>query len=215
MAWEIIRLSLSLFYRRIGILLAGNVLWLLTSLPLVTLPAATGALFFLAHRVVRDERDLDDSATISDFWAGFRRYWRRSTLLWLLDAAALMVLLVSLRFYLTSPQVLFNWLAGPVVLLLLIWLAMQVFLFPLLIIYEEKPLKEILRLASMLVLSYPLLCLGLVILMIVVFVAAVALAGPALLLLFSFVALLQTVALRVVRVVRGEIPPAQKPDERK
>jgi uncharacterized membrane protein YesL len=213
-AWAVIRLSLSLFYRRIGLFLVGNVLWILTSLPLLTLPAATGALFYLAHRVVRDERDLDDAATIDDFWVGFRRYWRRSSILWLLDMGALLVLLISLLFYLGSSEPILNWFAGPIVLFLLIWLAMQLYLFSLLIVYEERSLREVLRLAFALVLSYPLQSFLLVFVMILVIIASLILAGPVLLLLFSFLALLQTVALRIVRVEQREIPPAKKPEEK-
>jgi len=213
-AWVVVRLSVSLFYRRIGLFLVGNVLWLVTSLPLLTLPAATGALFYLAHRVVRDERDLDETATIDDFWVGFRRFWRRSSVLWLLDVAALLVLLVSLVFYLGSAQPVLNWFAGPIVLFLLIWMAMQLYLFPLLIVYEERSLRDVLRLAFALVLSYPLQSFLLVFVMTVALVASIALAGPVLLLLFSFLALFQTVALRIIRIEQREIPPAKRPNER-
>jgi len=81
LAWTAFRLSFSLLFHRIGILLVANVLWILVSLPLITLPAATGALFYLTHRVVREERALDPQpARIGDFWVGLRTYWLRSTL---------------------------------------------------------------------------------------------------------------------------------------
>ena len=74
MAWMIVRLSARLFYRRLGTFLAANVLWLITSLPIVTMPAAAGGLFYLMSRVIADERDLDpDESAIGDFWVGFRR----------------------------------------------------------------------------------------------------------------------------------------------
>ena len=69
MAWTIVTISARLFYRRLGIFLVANLLWIITSLPLITMPAAAGGLFYLMSRVIAEERDLDpDEATISDFW---------------------------------------------------------------------------------------------------------------------------------------------------
>lgn len=177
------------------------------SLPLITLPAATGGLFYLVNRVVSEERDLDPKpAEIGDFWVGFRSFWKRSTLLGSLDFLALAMLVVALLFYLRSPIEPFRWLIGPVFLILVVFLGMQIYLFSLLIVSPEVSIWSIFRQAFLLVLAYPLDNLILLITLIVLATVSFVLAGPVLLLLFSLLALIQTIALRLVRLDRGEIP---------
>ena len=73
MAWTVVQLSSRLFYRRLGIFLSANLLWILCSLPLITLPAATGALFYLVSVVIAEERELEPvSAEIRHFFIGSR-----------------------------------------------------------------------------------------------------------------------------------------------
>jgi uncharacterized membrane protein YesL len=55
-------------YDHLGTLIGANVLWLVVCLGVVTAPAATAGLFYLARRIAAEE-----DAHISDFWAGFRR----------------------------------------------------------------------------------------------------------------------------------------------
>ena len=207
MAWTTIRLSFRLFYRRLGVFLAGNVLWLVVSLPLITLPAATGGLFYLVYRVASEERDLDPKpAKIGDFWVGMRDYWQRSTLLGLLDFMALAMLLIALFFYSGSSVEPFRWLIGPVFLILIVFLGMQIYLFSLLIVSPEASIWSIFRQALLLVLVHPLDNLLLLLTLILLTTISFALAGPVLLLLFSLLALIQTIALRLIRIERGEIP---------
>jgi uncharacterized membrane protein YesL len=185
-------------------------MWLtiyILSLPLITLPAATGALFYLVHLVVLEERDLDPHpARVSDFWAGLRIYGWRATWLGLLDFAALIVLVISMWFYLWNSLEILRFLAGPTLIIFIVWLAMQLYLFPLLIVYPEEPIRAIIRRAFFLVLGYPLDSLMLVIWLLLLTALSIAMAGPALLLLFSTLALIQTMILRLIRIAREEIP---------
>ncbi|MDQ4078047.1 MAG: DUF624 domain-containing protein [Chloroflexota bacterium] len=208
MAWTTLSLSLRLFFRRLGIFLVGNILWLLLSLLLVTWPAATGGLFYLAHRVVREERDLDPHyARVADFWTGFRRYGLQSTIVVLLDLGVLIILATALRFYLNSPVEPLRWLIGPIFVVLATWLGMQVYLFPLLITSAEQGIVTVVRRAFLTAISYPLDTLLLLLSLFLLSVACLALAGPVLLLLFALLALIQTMALRMIRIERSEISP--------
>ena len=199
-------LALRLFYRRLGILLTANVLWLVTSLPLVTLPAATGALFYLVHRVVLEERQRDPHfARTGDFWTGFRLYGWRSSGLVLLQLVIFAVIGAVLRFYWTSPLEPLRWLAGPVFLVLIVWLGMQLFLFPLLVVSPQQSILAIMRRAFIYVISYPLYTLLLLVWLTLLTIICLVLAGPVFLVLFALLALAQTVALRVLRVTEGEI----------
>lgn len=213
MAWTTFRLSLRLIYRRLGLILAGNVLWIVASLPLITLPAATGGLFYLAQLIIKEERDLDPhAARVRDFWVGMRRYWRQSTLLWLLDFLGLVFLFIALRFYLFHPIEILRWLVGPVLIFLLAALAMQLYLFPLLVVSPELSLRQIVWKAFLIVLSEPLESFMMLIWLILLTVICIVLAGPVLLLLFAVLGLIQSMMLRAVRIKWKEIPPA-KADE--
>lgn len=215
-AWTAIKLTARVAWRRLGILLAGNLLWLLASIPIVTWPAATGALFYLAHRVVREERALDpEYAQVSDFWIGFRRYWQKSTVLTLLDVIAFTVLTVALVFYGANNLETLRWLAGPVVIIALVWLGVQMYIFPILIVAPEQSILQILRSSIFTALTYPGYTLALLLTSILLTAACIALAaGPVVVILFSLLALLQTMGLRLIRVQRGEIEPSptRRPD---
>jgi len=205
-AWTIVTISARLFYRRLGICLAANLLWIITSLPIITMPAAAGGLFYLMSRVIADEHDLDpDEATIRDFWVGFRSYWGKFSLLGFLDLAAFLLLSFTAYFYWQSTVELLNWLVGPLAILLLTFLGMQLYLFPLRLAYPTESVRSIFRRAFLLVLARPIDSMLLVTWLLILMVVCFALGGPVLLLLFSAMALVQTFALRVIRIEHGEI----------
>lgn len=208
-------LALRLFWRRIGLLLTANLLWLGLSLLVVTWPAATAGLFALARRVADEELAADPQpATLADFWAGFREYKWRASLLALGDLAALVLIAVAMRFYGESAVAPLSWLVGPITLVGLAWAGAQLYLFPLLIQREGRPPWAIAREAFLIAISYPLNTMSLLVTWLVVAVAATALAGPILLVFFAFTAMLETVALRYVLAARGELPLRMTPDQR-
>lgn len=210
MAWTIVTISARLFYRRVGIFLVANLLWILASLPLITMPAAAGGLFYLMNRVIAEERDLDfEEATISDFWVGFRLYWQKFSLVGFIDLAAFLLISYTAYFYWQSAVEPLSWLVGPLVILLLTFLGMQVYLFPLCLAYPSESIGAIFRRAFLLVLTKPMDSMLLVTWLLILTVVCLALGGPVLFLLFSAMALVQTIALRVIRIERGEIPPSK------
>jgi len=75
------------FTAAIDVITAG-LLWLLCSLPIVTLGAASTALYYAVVKCIRHER----GALVGSFFAAFRREFKISTLLWLLFLGALLVL---------------------------------------------------------------------------------------------------------------------------
>ena len=68
--------------------IAAGLLWLLCSLPLVTLGAATTALYYTVVKCIRHER----GSLMGSFFAAFRREFKISTLLWLIFLGVLLVL---------------------------------------------------------------------------------------------------------------------------
>jgi uncharacterized membrane protein YesL len=199
-------LALRVLWRRIGLLLAANVIWLGMSLLIVTWPAATAGLFYLIHCVVNEELTNDyRPAVIDDFWKYFREHWRRSSLLSVGNLVIILAIGLALRFYGESTIVPLSWLVGPITLIGIAWTGAQFYLYPLLIQRAEVPPWAIAREALLIAISYPLNTFSLLLTALVLSMAAAILAGPILFIFFSFIALLQTIALRAILAQRGEM----------
>lgn len=173
-------------------LLAGvNSLALLFCIPIVTLPPALAGAAFVTHRVAHG-----DAFVPSDFWIGFREYFRRSWKLALPSLVGWALLAINLQFYArqTNPylrMVVILWaFAG------FVWLVLQFYLFPLMIYQKDKSVKAVFKNAAILAISKPIF--NLVLLIIVIAIAALmVLSGiVAALLLIVFISLTATVALR-------------------
>ena len=215
MAWELLLLALRLLWRRVGLLLLANLLWLGLSLLVVTWPAATAGLFYLARRVAEEELTADPQpATIADFWIGFRQYWRRSSILAIGDLAGLALIVLALRFYGASTITPLSWLVGPIALIGLAWAGAQFYIYPLLIQRSDTRIWLVMREAFLMAISYPLNTYSLLLTTLILSIAATILAGPILLLFFSFIAILQTVMLRSILAQRGEIALMLTPEQR-
>lgn len=209
MVWDSVTLALRLFWRRIGMLLVANVLWLGLSLLIVTWPAATAGLFHLTRRVVEEElTNTEYEARLRDFWEGFRQHWLRGTLLSLLNVVFFVVLLVALWFYGRSSEQLLRFLIGPVALFALAWTGAQLYLYPLMIQRPERHAWPVAREAFLMAISYSSYTLSLLLTALAITAGAIILAGPILLVYFSMMAMLQTVALRAILVRRGELAPS-------
>ncbi len=206
MVWDSVATAGRILWRRLGLLVLANVLWLVMSVPVVTWPAATAGLFTLVRRVVAEE--LDDApwdSRISDFWDGFREHWQRGSVLTAIDLAGLGMIVVALVFYGRSPAEPLRWLVGPITLVGLVWLAAQLYVFPLLLERSTSRPWEIMREALLMTLGYPLSSLSLLLTSLVIAIPAIVLAGPVLFVLFSAMATVQTVALRQLLIQRGEV----------
>jgi uncharacterized membrane protein YesL len=205
MVGTIVSTAARIFWRRLGLMVLANLLWLLMSLPIVTWPAATAGLFALVRRMVSEE--LDDATLetrISDFWDGFRAHWQRSTLATLLDLAGLSIIVVAFVFYGRSSVEPLRWLIGPIALVLVTWLAANLYVYPLLLHRRSSSAWEILRESLLMVLAYPLTSLSLLATSLILAVPAAVLAGPILFVFFSAMATVQTVALRQILIDRAE-----------
>jgi uncharacterized membrane protein YesL len=205
MVWESVSTASRLFWRHLGMLVAANILWLLLSLLVVTWPAATAGLFYLVRRVVQEELDSPlQEARLADFWHGLRQYWLRSSVLSIIDLAGLGVIAVALMFYGGSTTEPLRWLVGPIGLIGLAWITAQLYVYPLLLERTGSRPWEIMREALLMALGYPLSSLSLLVTVLVLAIAAVALAGPVLLVFFSAIAMIQTVMLRQLLLQHGD-----------
>ena len=215
MVWDCVTTALRLVWRRLGLLLLANVLWLLLSLLVVTGPAATAGLFYLVGRIVQEELDFEPRyARLGDFWQGFRQHGLRGSLLGLIDQAALLAIVVGLRFYGQSSVEWLRYLIGPIGLIGLAWAGTQLYLYPLLIFRPARSAWQLAREAFLTAVGNATYTASLLTTVLVLAVAAVVLAGPVLLIFFSLLAMLSTIALRLILIQRGEIVPVRRPGDR-
>ena len=81
------------FLNLVADLVALHVLWLLCSLPIVTMGASTTALYYASMRRIRT----DESHVHQNFFRSFRQNFRQSTILWLMMLVVGAVLLLDFR----------------------------------------------------------------------------------------------------------------------
>ena len=118
-------------------------LWTLTSLPLVTMGAATTAFYAYTMRQVRDT----EGSVLAGFFKAFRQHFKKATLLWLLEVAGLAFFAVDLvgawNFYLVVGGLPAILLGALVLCLTVLFLGCTFYVWPLLAVFDF-PLKKIL-----------------------------------------------------------------------
>jgi uncharacterized membrane protein YesL len=82
------------FLSKVADIFCLSILWLICSLPLVTIGAATTALYYTAVKVIRRER----SYILQSFFRSFRENFFDATLLWLLLLVISVILGINLSF---------------------------------------------------------------------------------------------------------------------
>ena len=143
-------------------------LWLVPvwALALALAGPGTAGVYFVTNRLANG-----DLLEISRFWEGFRRFFWRGWGLALLDVGAFALLLINVIFYWTLEGVAIKALSLIFGYLLLIWFAIQGYLFPLLI-EMDQPVLRVVRNALFLTLDNLGLTLGLLLVNLVLLAAS-------------------------------------------
>lgn len=96
-----------------------NIIWLICSIPLVTLGASTAALYYSVSLIVKNE----DTQLVKSFFYGFKTYWKKASLFFLITIAIIAVLVADIH-------ILSNWFDGIPFLILqyVIYLVFLIFL---------------------------------------------------------------------------------------
>lgn len=136
-------------------LIVLNFVWFLISLPLVTAIPATGGLIYATNQLAHG-RPADWHTLLE----GFRRYFWQSWLIGLVNVALVAVFTSNFLFYsfIDSSWVMLA--RGAVIVLALLWLALQIHLFPMLIEQEHPHIRLALRNSLVIIMKRPLFTLG-------------------------------------------------------
>lgn len=152
------------------LLVAGGPWWLA---PLIAIPAgpATAALAVVARRCARDIR-----VDRSFYWDGFRKYWKQALGVSAIGMGGLSLLLLNLLFYLGQPNTLLRIVAFLWLYIIVFWLAMQIYIYPILISLEEPSVLAALKTAALAAFANPLYTLMLLVVAIALTAVCVVLA---------------------------------------
>lgn len=206
-AFRVLGRSLNDLFRAIGPLIVVNLLWLALTLPLITAPPALAGLYHFAALTVRGH-----DPPVSRFFEGFRHYFWPSWALVALNLGLLALLLVNFVFYLGQPNEWVRIVAIPMFYLLLLWLGVQTYLLPLMVLPELQEGVEganglnplpLFKRAIRLALAEPLYTLLLALAVLLWLIVNSALAGPILALTAAGVAVIRT---RATLTVLGREP---------
>ncbi|MFN8450048.1 MAG: YesL family protein [Anaerolineae bacterium] len=148
-------------------LIVLNVLWFIALLPIVTAVPATGALFYATNRLAHGK-----SADTRVFIEGFRRYFWRSWLWGVLNIFVAAVLVSNFVFYGQFDDSWAIWTRAVVIALALVWVAIQLYTFPLMIEQEKPLLRQALRNSVVILLRRPVYSFGIAI--VIVLIAALS-----------------------------------------
>lgn len=102
-------------------------------------PAAAG-IHLWANRLVKEER-----VEFALFWEGLRSYLGKSVVLYMISTVGLLLLIVNALFYLRSEMLALRIFGIIWLYAILIWLAMQIYMLPLLVEQEDKRIRLVLR----------------------------------------------------------------------
>lgn len=70
--------AMQIFYKATECMLL-SVLWIITSLPIITIGASSSALYYTVVKVIRN----DEGQAWSEYWNGFRTNFKQATIIWM------------------------------------------------------------------------------------------------------------------------------------
>ncbi len=151
-----------------------NLVWFVVSLPIVTLIPATGALLYATNALAHGK-----DANISMFFEGFRRYFWKSWQWGLLNLLIIAVLASNLLFYSTAGSDIAQIARVIVIAVAVLWIAIQMQVFPVLLEQEQPKFTLALRNGLVLFLKNPFYSFGGAILVITIVLFSTLVLQPA------------------------------------
>jgi uncharacterized membrane protein YesL len=121
-------------------ILTANVLWALLTIPLITAPPAAAGLYYTTNQLAHDR-----PVTWRTFFEGFRQYFWVSWRWAVLNLLVVAILFSNLVFYTEQEGDIFFWVRAVFIALVIIWVLIQSYTFPLLIEQTEPRIFQALR----------------------------------------------------------------------
>ncbi len=186
---------------RVGTFILANLLWVLLSLPIITIPLATAGLFATLAPWGRGK----PSEVFRDFFSGVREHWRQAMLIGAIDLLLGGLIAVNFAIFrlmnMSQPVALLSQSINVFVGLVLVTL--NLYIWPLLVTFD-LPLRDLLETAVKLVFAHPVASIGMLLVTLAILLVSTLL--PAMFLLLASVSTCALfISWGVWRVVRGHI----------
>ncbi len=190
------------FLDRASSFILANLLWVLLSIPLVTMPAATAGLFATMTLWARGK----STEVFKDYFGGIRQHWRKATLIGVLDVLIGSLIFVNFlafqRMDMSNPIAVVS--RSLTLFVALAAIMVNLYLWPLMVSFD-MPLRRLLENSVRLVFAHLLWSFWMLVLALVPLVVSLFLPGAVFVLAtFSTFALLVSKA--AWRVIRRYVP---------
>lgn len=187
---------------QIGRLIILNVTWLLASLPIITLPAATLALTYCIRVLVVDESNYDRRM----FLEGFKRYFFSSWRWFLPNLFLPLIFIYNILFFAVESYALSVFIQAANIVMLFIWFFIQTFTLPFLVEDEQPVMRYALINSVKLLYQKPGLYLLLSLFQLVFMALSTLIISPLLLISISMSIFVSMYCLQVFLGRRGMVP---------
>ncbi|MHB0859099.1 MAG: YesL family protein [Anaerolineae bacterium] len=162
-----------------------NLVWLFASFTVVLFPVTAAGMYYVANRVAHGK-----TFHFSDFIEGIKLYWWRSLLWFLANIVVIALFVVNIMFYSSFEGSWVVVVGGLWLALLVFWLSMQVYFWPLLIEQSETKMLQAWRNAAFLILANPFYAFFIVTFTVVLFAVSTVLTLPLIFVGMGLVAIL-------------------------
>lgn len=115
------------FLRRVTDLIVLNLLWVVCSLPIITVGAATSALYYVTLKIVQNE----ESLVVESFFHSFKENFKQATVMTALFLGGGALLFLEIRVVLMMDAGQFSALLGVFIVLAVVFLGIVLYAFPL------------------------------------------------------------------------------------
>ena len=127
------------FLGRVGDILLRNIVFVVTSIPVITIGTALSALYTVAMKLVRGE----DPAIIKEYLKAYKRNFKPATICWLFMAVIGVLLFVDFRLVAVFSGTAYTVMRLLLAMILGIWLLTFLYLFPYIARFENTILNSI------------------------------------------------------------------------
>ncbi len=132
------------FYRfatRIADIMILNLLWIICSIPIVTIGASTTAVYYVCLKMVKDE----ETYIVKSFFKSFKENFKQATILWLLFVGISGIMGVNYYYLFKMSESENMLLKGLTILVTILYVFSFLYAFPLLARYENRLHKIIMN----------------------------------------------------------------------
>lgn len=137
------------FMSRISDLMILNFLWIICSLPIITIGASTTALYNVTLKLV----DETDGYLFSDFFKSFKENFKKATIIWSIILFVFFIIGVNLTFWIKYTSIAGYIPMSIILFILFLFLPTEIYIFPILSNFK-KTIKETIKYAFIISIKY-------------------------------------------------------------